>query len=191
MHIYYDGYLNVTDLKEFEYCPMIPWIRYNTGYTTEVTPSMELGKSKASPDYKVKVAEELSLPKPYKVEVPVRSTRLGIRGMVDLIAGDRKLVVAEIKAFKRRHDRARHFKTQLAAYALLVNESIGPTRQAILYLGGETVRLTVTQDMLREAEIKIWKLREIVDSEKPPKVAQPKPKCTYCWYRRLCVNASI
>jgi len=190
LSIYYEDYLTVADLKEYEYCPAIPWINRNLGYVTEATPSMDLGKARASREFKVRVAEELSLPKPYRVEVPVVSRRLRVRGVVDLVAGDRRLAVVEVKAFKRRRDRARHFRLQLAAYALLANESLGPVRHAILYLGGDVVRLDVTRDLLVEAESKIRRLWEVVGSEKPPVVRQPPGKCLYCWYRRVCPVSS-
>ncbi len=110
--------------------------------------------------------------------------------MVNVAVGDSRLMVAEVKAFKRRRDRLKHFKTQLLAYALLVNESIGIVREAILYHGGEVLRVGVTWDMLVNIEKKVRKLRAIIESEKPPQVTQPRQKCTYCWYRRVCPTAN-
>jgi CRISPR-associated exonuclease Cas4 len=186
LYTYYDDWVNVVDLKEFEYCPVIPWIHHNIGYVTDPTDSMDVGRSRVDASFKVKVASELGLPKPYRVEVPVKSYRLRVEGVVDLVAGDGKLVVVEVKAFRRRRDRLRHFKTQLVAYALLVTESLGVVREAILYNGGDVMRFRVTGEMLLGVERKLAKLRAVIEGERPPEVSQPRQKCYYCWYRRVC-----
>jgi len=191
LYTYYDDWINVVDLKEFEYCLIIPWIHYNIGYVTDPTYSMDAGRVRVNADYKMKVAEELSLPRPYRIEVYVRSSRLRMEGIVDIVAGNSKLIVVEVKAFRRRGDRLRHFKTQLVAYALLVTESLGVVREAVLYNGGDAIRMLVTADMLLDVERKIRRLRNVIGSESPPRVVQPRQKCSYCWYRRVCPRTSF
>jgi CRISPR/Cas system-associated exonuclease Cas4 (RecB family) len=99
---YLDGYVQVAEVKDYIFCPALAWIKARMRYVEPPTPSMESGKSKADAQFKLKIAEELGLPKPWRVEVPVRSPRLGLSGVIDLVAGERRLVVAEVKAFRRR-----------------------------------------------------------------------------------------
>lgn len=184
---YYDGaYISVTELKEMAYCPVIPWIHAHLGYRTDPTPSMESGQQRVDADYKEAVAEELGLPRPYRLEVPLRSPRLGLSGVVDVIAGSGTYTVLEVKAFKRPRGRWRHYRLQLLAYALLVMDTLGPVREAILYMGGETLRIPVSERVVQETLKAIERLNVIIRSEDPPRPNIPSAKCTYCWYSRVC-----
>ncbi len=184
-YYYLDGYVQVADVKDYIFCPALAWVKARMGYVEPPTPSMESGKSKADAQFKLRVAEELGLPKPWRVEVPVRSSELGLAGVIDLVAGERRLVVAEVKAFRRRIQWSRHFRVQLALYALLAGE-LGYVREAILYMGGDIYRIPVSSNLLDEARRALEGYRMVLDSEEPPNVRQPEPKCRYCWYRRLC-----
>ena len=180
----YSSRIPVTMVKDHVYCPAIPWIKRFLGYTEPRSPSMETARVDAS--YKEKVAKDLGLPKPWRIEVPVQGKSLPLRGVVDIIAGNRRLTVVEVKAYNRRLDRSSHFKIQLLIYAYLVNESIGPVREAILHMPDRIHRVVVTSELLEEARRAAESAIKTLSSEDPPRPRQPSRKCSYCWYRRVC-----
>ena len=180
------GYISVNELKEYEYCPAIPWIHRYVGLRTQPTPSMESARERADASYKEEVAGKLGLPRPYRIEYPIRSRSLGLSGVIDVLAGDRRYYVLEVKAYRRPRARLRHFRIQLLAYALLVNTELGPVREAILYNGGEVIRVPVTKESLSRVRRILAGLRAALESEEPPQPNQPGQKCSYCWYKRIC-----
>jgi CRISPR-associated exonuclease Cas4 len=182
---YPEGYVWVTDVKDYIFCPAIAWIKAKIGYVEPQTPSMDVGKARVDAQFKLRIAEELNLPKPWRVEVYVRNPKLGLAGVIDLVAGEGRLVVAEIKAFKRRIQWSRHFRLQLALYALLA-ESLGRVRRAILYMGGDVYEVSVSSNLVEEAKRVLEEYMSLLNSEDPPNARQPEPKCRYCWYRRFC-----
>ncbi len=174
----------VSLVKQYAYCPMIPWIMSVTGFTEHPTPSMESGRMDAG--WKEAVAERLRLPRPWRVEFEARSTRLGLSGRVDIVAGRGPYVVVEVKRYARRMAWSRHFRAQLMVYALLVNDVLGPVREAVLVMGNRSWVYTVTQEDLRNASRMVEEARRIAFSEEPPHVAASPRMCGYCWYRRFC-----
>ncbi len=157
--------------KQYVYCPAIPWIIQTTGYREPPTPSMETGKLDAA--FKESIAKRLGLPKPWRIEIELQDGKLGLRGMVDIVAGQSPFKVVEVKRYYRRSGRERHFRAQLMVYALLV-------------LGGKTSVYTVTREDLRSAEQIVEETRRILTREEPPKPFASEAKCNYCWYRRFC-----
>ena len=174
----------VTLVKEFEWCPAIPWIIANYGAEPWVTPSMEAGKRwRRSVDLE-ELANRLSLPKPRRYEVFVASRKLGLHGYIDIVAGTKPITVAEIKAFNAR--RWRHFRTQLIAYAALANAEIAPVRRAVLVMGTRAIDITVTDRDIHNLRNTVEKIRKIIESPEPPPVNQHPNKCSYCTYRKHC-----
>ncbi len=170
--------------KQYVYCPAIPWIIQTTGYREPPTPSMETGKLDAA--FKESIAKRLGLPKPWRIEIELQDGKLGLRGMVDIVAGQSPFKVVEVKRYYRRSGRERHFRAQLMVYALLVSRTLGPVDEAILVLGGKTSVYTVTREDLRSAEQIVEETRRILTREEPPKPFASEAKCNYCWYRRFC-----
>ena len=186
-YTFYEGsLLSVADLKDMAYCPVIPWIKANTGYVEPPTPSMEAGRAAVDAGFKERVAEELGLPRPYRLEVPIKSRRLGLSGVVDVVAGDGPFYVVEVKAYKRPRGRWRHFRLQLLAYALLVMDTMGPVREAILYMGGDAYKVPVNERTIEETLRALERLKKIVSSEDPPPVTPARAKCAYCGYNKVC-----
>lgn len=144
------------DVKQYVYCPVIPWIARIYGVREPETYSMKLG------------AEE-------------RAKRMA--GIADAVAGAERYTVVEVKLFKRR--KFWHFKAQLMAYALLSEECIGPTIKAALVIRGKPLVWDVDSRVLIETRKLALRVRETLESEKPP-FAQPCSKCSSCWYARVC-----
>ena len=84
------------DIRQYSFCPVIPWLRSNYGIEEPATYSMELGKDVSKEDME-SLANELRLPKPWLFEVLIENYELGITGKVDLLGGSKWFVVVEVK----------------------------------------------------------------------------------------------
>ncbi|HDD26876.1 MAG TPA: CRISPR-associated protein Cas4 [Acidilobales archaeon] len=175
-------YVTAIDVKEYTYCPVIPWVMSNFMVTEPVSRSMEFGV--VDVNYKVKVADELRLPKPRSYEVSVVSKSLRAAGRVDVIAGSRRVCIAEIKRYMRR--RFKHFETQLKFYAYLVTKELRPVEKAYLVMGSKVIKYRVEYEDLKHIEKLIKEVREVKQSPTPPKHNPIPNQCANCWYRKYC-----
>lgn len=169
------------DVKQYAYCPRIPWVAWQFGVREPETRSMILGREERL--RRLARIQDIGLEPPVRFEVEMYSPKLRMAGVADAVAGQRRLTVVEVKAFKRRL--LTHFKAQLTAYALLSEETLGPTHRAVLVMPGKLLAIEVTGDVLEQARRLVAGVRDVILSESPPRV-EPGPKCISCWYRRLC-----
>ncbi len=174
----------VTLVKEYCWCPAIPWIAVNYGVEPPLTPSMEEGIAYRSRVRLDEIAEELRLPEPRMYEVFVSSKKLGVHGYIDIVAGRGRYTVVEVKAFESR--RWKHFRSQLILYALLVNAELGPVRRSILVLGRRVIDVAVTDSDILYAKKLVEEVWRTILSPEPPRIQIVEQKCRYCRYRRLC-----
>lgn len=178
----------VTIVKEYCWCPMIPWIIYNYGIEPALTPSMARGIEFSRNRDISKIVSELDLPEPIRFEVFLESKALGVYGYIDIVAGSRWYIVGEAKAFRSR--RWEHFKIQLYTYALIVNSCLGPVREAILIMGGDIYRWTLSDRDIAIVRDIVKRVRDVITSPEPPRISIVEEKCRYCRYRRLCVASN-
>ena len=175
-------YVSAWDVKQYVYCPMIPWIKENIEVMEPPDINMLLGRPEGP---KEETLEKLKIPKPWRYEVYLRNPSLKISGVVDVIGGVEKFEVVEFKTFGRlRHD---HFTAQLLFYAYLVNTTLGPVLRAHMLLGRKVLTYCVTDEVLNQVGRLIKKVREVKTSVEPPVGRRVDPrKCSLCWYRRYC-----
>ncbi len=161
-------------IKQYYYCPIIPWIIVNYGVTEPPTESMRQGK-------------EAALEETGEREVCFRSRKHGLTCRVDQVIGDRKkgYTVVEYKRFKAKS--ILKYRMQLLAYALIAQEVYGRVRKAVLAMGERRIVYDVTEEALEEAERALRRVGEVLASEKPPPASISR-KCWSCWYRRFCPN---
>ena len=181
-------YITPWDVKQYVYCPMIPWIIHHVGISEPVTESME-GGGKVDVEYKEEVARKLRLPRPWRFELELVDHELGVRGKVDIVAGSKRLVVVEVKRYYRRS--IEHFQAQLIVYALMVNKLVGPVWKTILVYGDKVRELPVDDKVLEEARRLVEKTWNTLLGDRPPTVNQVAGKCATCWYRRYCPRARL
>jgi len=177
------GYISPYLIKEMHYCPTIPWIIANIGYEIVPTPSIVEGIS-INANYKELIANKLNLPKPRYYEIYLESNRYGIAGVIDIVAGIRKIHIAEIKASNRTN--YKHFKAQLMTYVLLVNDTIGAVYKAHLIMKNYVKTYQITEEDLKQVKKNVKKLWRIINNPEPPNTQQPLNKCRYCRYRPYC-----
>lgn len=169
------------DVKQYVYCPMIPWVAWNYNIREPETYSMIRGREER--DTRLKRLRDLGIKTPLRFDVEMYSPKYRIAGIVDAISGMKKYSVIEIKKFKRK--KFSHFRAQLFSYALLSEECFGPTPYAKLVLGKRVKEWYITVDELKNIIKIIKRTREIIEREKPPLVQRSR-KCYSCWYRRYC-----
>ncbi len=185
----------VSDLKQWVYCPRIlyyarclPDVRPTT-YKMEA--GAEAGRGEVAREERRSLQAYGLMEGEREYNVLLSSERLGLRGEVDLVitTGEgeaRELIPVDYKLARQAGP---HFKLQLAAYGLLLEEARGlPARRGFLYYlplrRAEEVRLDAR--LRQKLEASVEEMRGMLESEKmPPATAQIR-KCVACEFRRFC-----
>lgn len=188
----------VTDLKQWTYCPRVLYYRYCLPEIRPITDLMRAGIGSHGDE--VGREERRSL-RAYGLtsgerafDVVLRSPTLGLRGRLDLAIAvpDRaapaaEAIVVEYKDSER--PAGKHFKLQLAAYALLLEEAWGlPVRRGFFYAiplrRAEALVITVAlRAQVRQA---VDQMRATVIGERMPPAPVSRRPCVSCEFRRFC-----
>lgn len=184
----------VTDLKQWAYCPRVLYYHTCLPDVRPVTYKMEAG---AEAGKREEEREKRRLLRSYGVEsgrrefnVPLVSESLGMRGRVDLVIWpeaqeDRAIPVD----FKQARVPGEHFKLQLAAYGLMLEETFDVVvERAYLYLiplrRAREVRLTKRlRGSVREH---LDGMRAVLETERMPGPTPRRARCVSCEFRRFC-----
>ena len=137
------GLLDVTDLKQYICCPRLIYYHYTLPAIRPLTYAMEVGIQGHQQEEEREIRRSL---KNYGIEngerlfrYPITSEKMGFKGIVDLViivsAEDGKSQEAIVVEYKHTEQKAGpHFKLQLAAYSLLIEEQLHlPIRHCFLY----------------------------------------------------------
>lgn len=187
--------IEVTDIKQFAYCPRIPFYRYCLPAIRPVTYGMEAGIRQHQRE---QAHEERRTLRAYGLEsgervfnVALRSERLRLVGRLDMvIQRPDEAVVVDYKLSPGRA--GRHFQLQLAAYALLIEEAWKlPVRRAFLYhipdRKAEEVAMSAT---LRHSVLRaVTAIYRMVEDERMPPPPAKRGQCVSCEFRRFCNDA--
>lgn len=188
----------VTDLKQYTVCPRIVFYRYCLPKVRPVTVLMEEGIRQHEDEDEREERRSLriyGLTQGERVpHLALRSDRLGLSGRVDLAIAvpernspGAEAIVIEYKYSE--HKAGTHFKLQLAAYALLLEEAWGlPVKRGFLYSiplrRAETIAIT---PRLRANVLQTVKqLRQCVADEIMPAPPSNSMRCVACEFRRFC-----
>ena len=193
-----DYLLEVTDLKQYTCCPRIVFYRYCLPKIRPLTFLMEEGirqhvieadreERRSLRNYDLEVGERF-------FHLSLQSEKLGLTGCIDLViatptraAPDSEAIVVEYKQSENKA--GAHFKVQLAAYALLIEENWNiPVKRGYVYSiplrRAESIAITLH---LRKKTLQtIEHIQHIVEREvMPPPTANPA-RCLTCEFRRFC-----
>ncbi len=124
----------------------------------------------------------------------VRSAHYGLTGCLDLaIATPTRsdpCASATIVEYKlSEHQAGPHFKLQLAAYALLLEEAWQiPVTQSFLYSIPlrRTERLAITPALRQKVTHTVVQIRQMVEREIMPPPPSSQRRCATCEFRRFC-----
>ena len=190
--------LEVTDLKQYTYCPRIVYYRYCLPRIRPVTYSMEEGiRSHVEEDQR----EERRSLRTYNLtegerafHLALQSTKLGLTGRVDLAiatpsreAQNAQGIVVEYKLSEQKA--GAHFVLQLAAYALLLEETWGlPVKQGFLYSIPlrRAEPIAMTEHLKRKVQQTVGQIQQMIEREIIPPPPTSQRRCVTCEFRRFC-----
>jgi CRISPR-associated exonuclease Cas4 len=194
-----DAPFRVTDLKQWVYCPRVLYYTTCTPDVRPITYKMEAGIEAGRDEEERETRRSLRAygfpPGRREFDVPVSSTRLGLRGQVDLViwvegSEQIKAIPVDYKLSEAvsKHS-SEHFKLQLAAYGMLLEEKTGAIAEtAYLY----SIPLRKAQKILLDGRLRA-KLLETLEAmhamlwrETMPTPTQQPGKCLSCEFRRFC-----
>lgn len=188
----------VTDVKQWHYCGRIVWYRFCWPDIRPVTALMEAGVR----SHRVEVGrEERRSLRTYGLtmgerafDMPLQSAELGLRGRLDLAIAmpDRRSAGAEgvVVEYKDTETAAgQHHKVQLAAYALLLEETwkLPVPRGFVYHLPTRKVEeIRFTETLRRKVGVTVEAMREAVVGETMPPPPSSRRMCVSCEFRRFC-----
>jgi CRISPR-associated exonuclease Cas4 len=188
--------LRVTDLKQFEYCPRIVYYEYCLPHVRPTTYKMEAGIAEQE---RVAGLEERRSLRAYGIKVgerhfnvSVASAKLLLTGQIDMVIdtvdnGRRHLLPVDFKLSRR--EPGRHFKLQLACYALLLEEQWGlPVEEGAIYLipMKKVVKVPITQRLRSDALRHLAEIRTLITAQRVPPSTSQRARCVNCEFRRFC-----
>lgn len=190
--------LEVTDLKQWRYCPRVVWYRYCLPAVRPVTDLMAHGIAHHRDE---EGREERRSLRPYGLtageryfDVALQSPALGLRGRLDLAIAvpDRTSFGAEAVVVEYKDSEQRpgpHFKLQLTAYALLLEEAWGlPVRAGWVYQIPlrRAERVTITPSLRRQVAAVVETIQVAIGGEALPEGPPSRRPCVSCEFRRFC-----
>lgn len=189
-------YLQVTDLKQWTYCPRVVFYRYCLPRIRPITYSMQAGLQAHG---EVASREERRSLHAYGLEagerffdVALTSERLHLTARIDLVIRTQTQqgeegVVVDYKLSERQA--GSHFKLQLAAYAMMVEEAWGiPVRRAFLYHipQRQAEAIPITPSLRQKVETTIAAIHATIAGEVMPMPPTRLGPCVACEFRRFC-----
>lgn len=181
----------VTDLKQWVYCPRVLYYQVCLPDVRPVTYKMQHGLEAGQAE---EGREERRSLRTYglgegqrEFNVPLASERLGLRGEADLVITTPDEVIPVDYKFSSID--GPHFKMQLAAYGLLLEDNRGcVVKRGFIYLIPERRAEPVPIDRrLRSRTLAALEaMRRMLDTEQMPAPADSPRKCVACEFRRFC-----
>ncbi len=190
--------LEVTDLKQYTYCPRIVFYRYCLPTIRPLTFLMEEGirlhqveeereERRSLQRYQVEEGERFP-------QLSIQSHELGLSGCIDLViatpsrtAANAEAIVVEYKYSEQRA--GSHFKLQLAAYALLVEEAWQlPVRHGFIYSLPlkRAERIPITPALRKKTRQSLDNIRATIEHQIMPDPPTTQARCVSCEFRRFC-----
>ena len=188
----------VVDLKQFVYCPRLIYYHHCWPEVRPVTYKMEAGIAAQDEEEARAARRSLRL---YglrqghcRQNVSLESPQLGLRGKVDVVIettdnplGEPELIPVDYKFSSRQM--GFHFKLQLAAYGLLLQEAYGlPSKRGFLYAIPQrrAVEVAFTPALHAKLQQALLEMTDIVTKEFMPAPVKQRAKCEVCEFRRFC-----
>ncbi len=191
--------ISVTDIKHYIYCPRIVYfekvLHAKPQFGSQQEESLRLHEEIEEKELRRKgvipyIKELKELEKQFRIQLV--SQRLKLQGTVDCIVKlGEEFIPIDYKNMESNNGKPWiDHKYQLAAYSLLIEENYGVTvRKGYLsYLPEKlSLKIEITPAMKTHVKRLITRIREIVCTEKPPKVFPSPKKCGGgCGYKWIC-----
>ncbi len=182
----------VTDVKQWVYCPRVLYYHVCLPDVRPVTHKMEFGIEAGRSE---EGREERRSLRAYgltegerEFNVRLQSERLGLRGEADMVITTLEGEVIPVD-YKLSSIDGPHFQMQVAAYALLLEERRAcQVRRGFLYLIPErrTKAVPIDKRLRAKTLAALEAMRHMLDFEKMPAPTDNLRKCVVCEFRRFC-----
>lgn len=184
----------VTDLKQYVYCPRVLYYQTVLPQVRPITHKMEVG---AVAHQMVSEQEKRRSLRTYGLEsgerffnVPVYNAGLLLSGEIDLVIQTAdELIPVDYKSAKQV---GKHHKLQLMAYGRLL-ELADPkeerlVRRGFIYLIAkrQAIEVRFTPALRKQLEAALAEMRQIAQRERMPATAVSPAQCVDCEFRRFC-----
>ncbi len=170
-------------IRNYVYCPVIPWINTHYNIYEPPTYSMEEGSEIDYEGLKEKICRDNECDG--YVEKPVVDGG-DVRGIIDLLVlRKRERIIVEIKKYHRKH--YQHQIAQLKTYAEIYSTRKGRAIHRLLLVQEGDVVYDKRYEYEDKVETKklIEAVKRVINSDKPPNI-EPSSKCNSCWYKKIC-----
>jgi CRISPR-associated exonuclease Cas4 len=186
-----DPPFRVTDFKQWVYCPRVLYYLYCLPDVRPVTFKMQAGTEAGQ---RTEDLEERRSLRSYglsagerEYNVRLSSAQLGLRGTADMVIDAAPEVIPV--DFKDSDKLGPHFVLQLAAYALLLEETRGcQVQRGFLYLiplrRAEEVR--IDRRLRTRFANALAQMMKMLNTETMPEPTPQRNKCVVCEFRRFC-----
>lgn len=182
--------LTVTDLRQYLWCPRIPFYRLCWGFKPPPTSSMARGQQRAA---RVETLERRRSLAKYGLEqaalqrqLSLYSAALDLKGIVDMVlATEHESVPVEIKTGSADTER---FHVQLAAYGWLLRENGRKCTRGFIYSLDDDDVTEIPFTPALDARVKeiVTHLQQIALGDLLPPGTDRHLRCPACEYRRAC-----
>jgi CRISPR-associated exonuclease Cas4 len=193
-----DLFFEVTDIKQWIFCPRVLYYRY---CLPEIRPITDLITAGIASHRDETGREERRSLRTYGLsigerafDVGLRSNVLRLRGRLDLAiavpdraAPGAEAIVVEYKDSEK--PAGPHFKLQLAAYALLLEEAWRlPVRRSFIYSIPlrEAEIIAITPALRQKVRQTLDAMRMAIAGERMPDSPASRRPCVSCEFRRFC-----
>lgn len=185
--------LQVTDLKQWLYCPRIVYFTYNWPGVRPTVYHIEEGRLRHEEEReRLRRRRRRRLfglpPGEYLFDVWHLSETLRLSGRVDLvILGEDEAIPVDFKDSVR--PQASHFRWQLIAYALLVEEKLArPVRRGFVYSlpRRRAHEVRITPRGRNRVKHTLHEMVQVLQSEALPPGPESTAPCVACEFRRFC-----
>lgn len=181
----------ITDLKQYHYCPRIFYYHACLPDIRPVTYKMQAGIDAHDTERKRAARRSFAMYQTLNGErffdVSVQSSVLGLSGQLDeMIQTPHELIPIDYKLARQA---GHHFKIQLAAYALLLEENYAlPVKRGFLYLipARKAVEVKITPRLRSQVQQAINEMRNIALQEQITAPTSWRQRCPDCEFRRFC-----
>ncbi|MBI5930824.1 MAG: CRISPR-associated protein Cas4 [Chloroflexi bacterium] len=181
----------ITDLKQYIYCPRVFYYHTCLPDVRPVTYKMEAGIAAHETEPKRAARRSLEVvgaPNGIRhFEVAVLSRALGLTGRIDeVIETATEFIPVDYKLARQAGD---HFKIQLAAYAMLLEEQFQiKIKGGLLYLIPlrKSLTIPITPALRQKVEQALEDMRRIAITEWMPAPPANHRQCVDCEFRRFC-----
>ncbi len=184
-------YFTITDLKQYIYCPRILYYHTCLPDVRPVTYKMEAGIEAHSDERKRAARRSLKMVNATEgqrhFDLLVSSANLGLSGQIDeVVETEDQLVPVDYKLARQA---GYHFKMQLTAYALLLEDTFQKrVSRGFIYLipSRKALEVQITLKLRTDVQRALDEMRNIMDREQIPSPTEWRQRCVDCEFRRFC-----